>query len=131
MAVGKTSLSAGYLIREILLEDPEVSQRTKRIFPVIADDATMPYILYRRIGFGQIAQKTADFADTLSIEVVCVTEGYTEGLELAEAIRNALDGVKATSNDGALRIRSCMLEDGEEGFEGDACIQQLVFSIKI
>lgn len=126
-------MSAGYLIREILLESPEVAGITTKIYPVVADVAIMPYIVYRRTGFTQTAHKSPapQKADTIQIEVNCYAAGYAGSVELAEAVRTALDGIQATSADGSLRMRSCILEDGDEDIEGDACLQRLLFTIKI
>ena len=55
MAVSKTSLSAGALIREVLLGSAEVTARTNKIFPVVVDNAVLPYILYRRSSMEQNA----------------------------------------------------------------------------
>ena len=65
----------------------------------------------------------------MTIEVICYTEKYSEGVELAEAVRAALDG-KQSEKDG-LVMRSCVLTDSEEGYDSDAYAQQLVFNIKI
>lgn len=131
MAASKrTSLSAGSIIRDILLRDAEVKKRTNKIFPVATDTAVLPYILYRRASMEQTPSKAGGpGADTVTIEIVCYTEKYAEGVELAEAVRAALDG-KQGEKDG-LVMRSCILTDSEEGYDSDAYAQQLVFNIKI
>ena len=85
MAVGKTSLSAGEIIRSILISDSEVSARVKKIFPVVEDSAELPYIVYRRAQLEQAPVKSGRGADTVGMEILCYTEHYTEGVELAEA----------------------------------------------
>lgn len=130
MAVPKTSLSAGMIIRAVLLEDEEVAARTNKIFPVVSDCAELPYILYRRISLSPNPQKSrSPGADEIQVEVNCFTERYGEGVELAEAVRAALDQVDA-EHDG-LRMRSCYLFDSEEDQQDDAFIQRLVFSAKM
>lgn len=130
MAANKTSLSAGSIIRDMLLKDPNVSKITKKVFPVATDTAILPYILYRRASMEQNPTKAGyPGADTVEIEVICYTEKYSEGVELAEAVRAALDN-KQGEKDG-LVMRSCLLTDGEEGYDSDAYAQQLVFNIKI
>ena len=130
MAANKTSLSAGSIIRDMLLKDAEVKKRTNKVFPVATDTAVLPYILYRRASMEQNPTKAGyPGADTVAIEVVCYTEKYADGVELAEAVRAALDG-KQGEKDG-LVIRSCILTDSEEGYDSDAYAQQLVFNIKI
>ena len=130
MAASKTSLSAGEVIRAILLDDKDVMARVNKIFPVVADSAELPYISYRRAGFEQNPQKAgAPGADAIQLEVLCFTARYTEGVELAEAVRAALD--HATITQGDLRLRSCTLTDSEEAYQDDAYVQQLVFTVNI
>lgn len=126
----KTSLSAGEIIREILLSDAEVSKRTRRIFPIVIDEIKLPYILYRRASLKHNPTKSGSpGADTILIEMFCFTANYAEGVELAEAVRNALD-YKQGEKDG-LRMRSCTLDGSEEGWENDSFVQQLDFLINI
>lgn len=130
MAASKTSLSAGEVIRTALLDDKDVMARVNKIFPVVADSAELPYISYRRAGFEQNPQKAgAPGADSIQLEVLCFTARYTEGVELAEAVRAALD--HATITQGDLRLRSCTLTDSEEAYQDDAFVQQLVFTVNI
>lgn len=130
MAVPKTSLSAGAIIRAVLLEDAEVTARTNKVFPVATDSAELPYILYRRTSLSANPQKSGQpGADEIQIEVICFTERYGEGVELAEAVRAALDQVSAEH--GGMHMRSCYLIDSEEAYQDDAFVQQLVFSVKI
>ena len=129
MAVSKTSLSAGEIIRAMLIEDSEVAGRVTKIFPVVEDKAELPYIVYRRTQLEQVPTKAGRGADTVGIEILCYTKGYTEGVELAEAVRGALDGAQGESD--GLVMRSCHLADSEEAWQDDAYVQQLVFNVKI
>ena len=126
----KTSLSAGAVIRSILLSDEEVSKRANKVFPIVIDQAQLPYILYRRASLQHNPTKAGmPGADTVTMEVVCYTAKYAEGVELAEAVRAALDYRQGES--GGVRMRSCMLADSEEGYEDDTFVQHLVFQVKI
>lgn len=129
MAVSKSSLSAGEIIHALLIADSEVMTRAKKVFPVVAEKADLPYILYRRTQLEQDPTKGKRGADTVGIEVLCYTEGYTPGVELAEAVRGVLDGAQGES-DGIV-MRSCYLVDSEEAWQDDAYVQQLVFKVKI
>lgn len=130
MALSKTSLSAGAIIRSILLADEEVKKRTNKVFPIVIDKAQLPYILYRRASLQHNPVKERmPGADTVTMEVVCYTAKYADGVELAEAVRAALDHASAEL-DGVV-MRSCSLADSEEGYEDDAFVQQLVFQVKI
>lgn len=130
MANNKSSLSAGAVIRNILLSDEEVKKRTNKVFPIVIDKATLPYILYRRASLQHNPTKAGlPGADTVTMEVVCYTARYADGVELAEAVRAALD-YKQGERDG-VTMRSCVLTDSEEGYEDDAFLQQLIFQVKI
>ncbi len=130
MAVPKTSLSAGAIVRTVLLEDPEVASRVNKIFPVAADESALPYIVYRRAALESSPQKSGQpGADVIEMEILCCTTRYGDGVELAEAVRSALDMVSA-EHDGQ-RMRGCWLSGGEELYQDDAFVQQLIFKIKI
>lgn len=127
-----TSLSVGKLIRDLLLQSEEVTDivTTKKIFPIATDKAVLPYVLYRRAGFEQQNTK-AGFrgADTVTMEVVCYAKDYEGSINLAEAVRSALDG-QTLEKDG-LKLRSCYLSGGDETYEDDAFAQSLLFTIKL
>jgi len=130
MAANKTSLSAGAIIRNILLQSDEVVQHTNNIYPVVTDKAVLPYIVYRRAALEHEPTKTKQpGADTVQMDVVCYTATYAEGVELAEAVRAALDYAEG-EKDG-LVMRSCTLTDSEESYEDDAFMQLLSFNVKI
>ena len=126
MAVPKTSLSAGETIHSLLMENPEVASRVNKIFPVAADSAELPYIVYRRASMDGTPQKSGQpCADTVQVEVLCYAGRYAEGIELAEAVRATLDHTRDAG------IRSCVLSDSEEAYENDAFVQQLVFDVRM
>jgi hypothetical protein len=129
MAVSKSSLSAGEIIRAVLTSDPEVTARAKKVYPVVEDTAELPYVVYRRTQLEQGQVKGRRGNDNVTIEVLCYTKGYTEGVELAEAVRDALDN-KTAESDG-LVMRSCYLTDSEEAWQDDAYLQVLVFNVKM
>lgn len=129
MAVSKSSLSAGEIIRAVLTSDPEVTARANKVYPVVEDTAELPYVVYRRTQLEQGQVKGRRGNDNVTIEVLCYTKGYTEGVELAEAVRDALDN-KTAESDG-LVMRSCYLTDSEEAWQDDAYLQVLVFNIKM
>lgn len=130
MAANKTSLSAGAIIRAVLLQDREVAKRVNKIFPVITGSAELPYIVYRRADMEVNLTKAGQpGADTVQIEVICFAAQYGESVEIAEAVRAALDGISA-HHDGMV-MRSCSLVGGQEDFENDAFYQHLIFNVKI
>ena len=61
MALKKTSLSAGSIIRDILLSNEEVKRRTNKVFPIVIDNAQLPYILYRRAALAHNPTKPVSY----------------------------------------------------------------------
>ena len=129
MAASKmTSLSVGKIIRKVLTEDATVSALVTKVFPVATDTARLPYVSYRRVSLDPTNVKGGANPDTTAVEVLCFTEKYESGVELAEAVRDALEG-KQVQIEG-LTMRSCFLSDSEEAYQDDAYVQQLAFTIK-
>lgn len=128
-----TSLSAGKIIRKILTEDEAVkAAEVTKVFPVVTDNAILPYIAYRRKSVDANSVKSQSVignADTTAIEILCFTQDYESGIALAEAVRDALDGRQAEVD--GLRMRSCVMTDSEEAWQDDAYVQRLVFTIKV
>ncbi len=129
MDAPKTSISAGIIIGKLLSEAPAVAGITDKVFPVAVDQATLPYIVFKTIGLEQAPVKGGQGADTAELEVCCCAEGYEEAVTLAEAVREALDGISCEEE--GIRMRSCRLSDHEEFWEDDAYVERLVFDVKI
>lgn len=130
MAVTETSLSAGRIVRELLLASENVTAITSTVYPVVADEAVLPYIVYRRTALSQTATKSGQFgADSIRVDVVCYASSYGESVALAEAVRGVLDCVAGDSE--GLVLRSCYLEDAEEFWESDAFVQSMTFKLSI
>ncbi len=129
MASKMTSLSVGKIIRKILTEDEDIkAAAVAKVFPVVTDKAILPYIAYRRISHDPNLWKVGN-ADTTHVEVDVFAKDYESSIKIAEAVRGALDGRKAELN--GLCMRSCFFADGEEGYQDDAFIQKLIFTIKV
>ena len=128
--MAKTSLSAGIIIRDILTKDADVMSIARKVFPVVTDKAELPYVAYRRTRFEHNAVKGQNpGADSVLIEVDCFAKTYEKSIELAEAVRAALD-YQQGEKDG-LAMRSCTMADAEEFWQDDAYVQGLTFKIQI
>lgn len=125
-----SSLSAGIIVRQLLTQSPEVQRITHRIFPIVIDEAVLPYVVYRRAALETQPTKSLQSADTATIEVACYAATYGESVDLAEAVRHALDHQQATSPEG-LHLRACILDDAEELWDSEAFGQLLTFRAKV
>jgi hypothetical protein len=127
--MAKTSLSAGIIIRDILTRDADVNSIATKVFPVVTEKATLPYVAYRRARLDHKPVKSSQGSDTAIIEINCYGKTYEQSITLAEAVRAALDNVKGEKS--GLTMRSCYLSDGEEFYEDDAYVQGLTFNVQI
>lgn len=100
-----------------------------KVFPIAADKAELPYISYRRKATEQSPMKQGQFgSDTVTLEVVCYAARYSDSIDLAEAVRAALDCKTAVRGD--LRMRSCTFSGSYEDWADDAFVQVLEFTLK-
>ena len=129
----KTSLSAGEAVFELLTTNEEVMKRVTKVLPVMSTEAALPYIAYRRAGLSQTPTKAKpQGADTVKLELNCYAVTYAESVELAEAVRGALEGWQWKADDGSgLTVRSITLTDASEVWEDDAFVQMMVFEMSI
>lgn len=127
----KTSLSAGDIIYSALSSNTGIAAMVTAIYPVVEPaEAVCPYIAYRRAKLEANPQKAGQpGADTILMQVACYTLDYEEGVELAEMVRAALDYQQHEIE--GLRMRGCYLSASTEELDGDAFVQDLVFTIKI
>lgn len=124
----RTSISAGIIIGALLANDEAVSQTVTKIFPVLVKDADLPYVAYRCLRMDSQPVKNGRASEASFVEVLCVSEGYGEGVRLAESVRAALDGQRARVP--GMAMRSCLFVDREEAYD-DAYIQRLIFQVRI
>ncbi|EJX10522.1 hypothetical protein EVA_01083 [gut metagenome] len=130
MTQPKTILSAGIAIRHLITQSAAVQGITRKVFPVVVDEAVLPYVVYRRAALAQVPVKGLPGASQAQVEVACFAKDYGESVRLAEAVNAALDGQSLTLP-GGLTLRSCRYVDGEEGWQDDAYMQRLVYDVRI
>ena len=130
MRIQMTSLSAGKIIRRMLIADEDVTAITNKVYPVVTDAADLPYIIYRRASVDANPVKQGyPSADKAQIEIMCCAASYDESIALAEAVRKALD-CQSYTYDGVV-MRSCVMTDASEAWQDDAYVQNLVFNVKM
>lgn len=123
----KTVLSAGTAVYEVLSE--RLANKVTKVFPVVTDEAVLPYVCYHREALETAVAKHAQSADTATIVVDCYAATYNGSVALAEAVREALDNVSITTSAG-LTVRSSYLVDAAESWTDDAYVQSLTFKLR-
>jgi len=131
----KSGISVGAGLRDVLLNDQYVAAilgAKGKVYPVVTDEAVLPYIVYRRLSLVSSPTKARGeglWDDEVQIEMLCCAPTYAAGVELAERVRKALDGFAGEVIPN-LVVRSCRLADSEESWQDDAWVQRLVFAVK-
>lgn len=129
-----TSLSAGLIVYDILSKDAGVKAIASRVFPVIiSDDVSVapPYVCYHRARMNQAPVKGCG-SDTVCIIVDCYGKTYAQSIQLAEAVRLALDNLYNVVTAGGITLRSSLMIDAEDFADEDGnYIQELTFNLKI
>lgn len=130
--MGASSLSAGSIVYDLLVSSEAVRAITTTIFPVAKEEAQLPYISYARKALRHEAVKGSSAccgADTIEIDVNCYASDYATSVELAEAVRSALDYQSYEGDE--VSMRSCTLSNASEYWECDAFVQSLTFVLNI
>lgn len=118
------------LIRELLL-DAEVLPDTQ-IFPCVAPEAKLPYIVLARSGGTPTPVSAQKSINEIEIVAQVCAADYDESLALASAVVEALDGVtRATTDDGRFTGRALVVSIGPEAKIADAFVQELIINLKM
>lgn len=124
-----SSISVGSIIRDVLVNSEDVTAITENIFPVATDTAELPYIFYRVGNVTHDPSKDMAGADTVQVEVTCCADSYAGCVDLAEAVRCALDYCQA--EDDNLVMRSCIMAGYSQAWSDDAHIGSMTFNVKV
>lgn len=125
-----TSLQIGKAIYTILSNNQTVSDLVgTKIFPIISDDenTTFPFIVYRRTGEMPVNNKDFRCSDAV-IEILIAADSYTQSIECAEAVREALEGYDGSVCD--FYINDIILQYAAEDFVDGVFTQTLQWRIE-
>lgn len=111
-----------------------------KIFPLLAqlivnpdtgeeEDITFPFIVYSRTSLTPTYTKDNLTENDVTMQIVCVSDDYVNSLDVANAVRNALE-CKGASVDG-MTIYPIKMESITESTMEDAYIQTLTFQYKV
>lgn len=123
------SILAGKYIRKILTENEELAALidTKKIYPLIANaDTTFPFIVYSRTNLNPVYTKDLLTDNQLYFGIIVVSDKYAESLDIANAVRHALEGYRF--GDETITIYPIKLDSVYEETLEDAYIQRMSFT---
>lgn len=129
----RTVLSAGLAIVRLLEASERVTALVgSKIYPVFSKkEVEAPYIIYRRAALESTQVKTGMPADSAIIDVWCYGSTYGQGVDIAEAVRTALECRQTSA--GGLAVRRCTLIEAEEDAisPDGVMVQMMKFEIRI
>lgn len=123
-----TGLSIGLYINEKLSNAPDLIKLVgEKVFPISTQkEVTFPFVVYRR---GDLtANYTKDFlnGETIKVDFIVASDEYFQSVEIAEALRAALEGKRAKK----YGISETKLVSANEDTVEGTFVQSLVFSFK-
>lgn len=119
-------------IRNFLLNNKELQKnvRPTSIFPLIANANTnFPYIVMQRTGIRANYSKAGLIDDNVTIEIICVSNDYSQSIDIAQEVRNTLDAKRF--RDEEVLINNIEIESITEEWAENAYLQRLVFNMNI
>ena len=114
--------------------EPEVivHDYTQRIFPLLQPDTlAFPYIVHSRTGI--VVEYTKDvhfgfgWTNTINYTVKCASDDYVQCIELANAVRHALEGTRYRDDDIFIHPIK-LLSVAEYTTDDDAFVEELIFT---
>lgn len=125
------SLQVGKAIYNILSNDAKIIDSVEhKIYPLIADTGTtFPHNVYRRTGIEPSDSKDRFiYSENTYVEVVIASDKYNESIEIADLVKDALQGKKG--NYSGINIHDIRMTNADEDYIEDTFIQNLTFNIK-
>lgn len=101
-----------------------------KIFPLVAEQTTtFPFIVYWRNNITSDSCKDGFHQDQVSFTVSCVSDNYTQSLQLANECRKSLEGMRYLYD--GMTISFCKLTSIDETFQENAFVQMLTFECTV
>lgn len=124
-----TGLSIGLYINEKLGSTPDLTALVgEKVFPISTQkEVAFPFVVYQRGGLTSTYTKDFLSGDIVSISFIIASDEYFQSVEIAEALRAALEGKRAKK----YSITETKLVSANEDIVEGTFVQSLVFSFKM
>lgn len=124
-----TGLSIGLYINEKLGSTPDLTALVgEKVFPISTQkEVAFPFVVYQRGGLTSTYTKDFLSVDTVSVSFIIASDEYFQSVEIAEALRAALEGKRAKK----YGISETKLVSANEDMIENTFVQNLVFSFKM
>lgn len=101
-----------------------------RIYPISSKESTFfPFVVYSRSSLTPNYTKDRhDTGDTVTVEIIAASDNYLNSVEVAEAIRRALENNRGKYE--AFDVESAKVIASVEDFVSDTFIQRITFEFE-
>ena len=126
-------IKANKYIREILVADENITALVKpeNIKVMVLQPTNFPFISIRRSALETVYNKDIPTEDSVTIEITIVANSYSEGMEIAQTVRDTLDYKVYLNREENVRITEILFFDCIEETVDDVFVQNLTFQLKM
>lgn len=120
------------VIYKLLSSDDELKGIVNdNIFPLIANEnTTFPFVVFSRTSLTTQYCKDGAYQDTVNIDVICVSDDYSQSLDIATCIRKILENIRYKEGE-EINITESILTSVQEYTNEYSFIQELNFTLTI
>ena len=124
-------LQTGKAINALLSANEDVTRMVcDRIYPLVSKvDCEFPFIVYQRMSVVPSYTKDGLIAEEQNYNITVLADTYSESVELADAVRDALELERGTF--AGQRIRNIKLTSVNESWVSDTYVQELNFTLEL
>ena len=123
-----TSIQIGKLIKAALATNEGLTNLIgDKVFPIVSKEGTSyPFVVYRRAGITPSYTKDGRASELATVEILVADNNYTRSVEIADSIRDTIDGRGMTYS--GMTVSQVQLVSADEEFVEDTYIQGLTFN---
>ncbi len=126
-------IKANKYIREILVADENLTALVKpeNIKVMVLQPTNFPFISIRRSALETVYNKDIPTEDAVTIEITIVADEYSNGMEIAQTVRDILDYKVYLNREENVRITEIRFFDCIEDTVDNVFVQNLTFQLKM
>ncbi len=119
------AINTGAVINTILRSDTELMELiNNNVFPIIAEECSFPFIVYRRSSTQHENYKHGIIRETANVEIVIVADNYKSSVSIAQRVSDILHNYKDEE-------KTIIITEADESYNNsnDSYLQTLNFKI--
>lgn len=120
-------------LKKIFDNDEKITSLVKKsnIKAMILQPTNFPFISFKRNQVETHYNKDIPYEDVVSVDIICVSNNYSESVEIAQAIRESIEFKVYKDSEENILITKMWMTDAGEDTISDSFVQTLTFEIHI